>query len=215
MFPEHVPAHDEQVGSSCRDLQALAQADAAYSKVELECHPKKRLRRADNFKAWGAHFDGNACLVGMDGTKLAMLSFLTALLAQKGVVSERLLQKVLGLWASALQFKRPLFSLLQAAYHVGHPEGCPVSPFRMPRTLQVELWMLSVLGPLSITNLKAQVSSLVYAADASWLALYVPTWVSRLLQSCSAAPIIEASTQDCYPPQVLPFKSAVLSLRNL
>ena len=103
----------------------------------------------------------------MDRTKLVMLSFLTALLAQKGVVSERLLQKVLGLWAFALQFRRPLFSLLQAAYHVGHPEGCPVSPFRMPRTLQVELWMLSVLGPLSITNLKAQVSSFVYATDAS------------------------------------------------
>ena len=167
VFPEHVPANDDQVGSSCRDLQALAQADAAYSKVGLECHPKKRLRRADNFKAWGAHFDGNACLVGMDRTKLVMLSFLTALLAQKGVVSERLLQKVLGLWAFALQFRRPLFSLLHAAYHVGHPEGCPVSPFRMPRTLQVELWMLSVLGPLSITNLKAQVSPFVYATDAS------------------------------------------------
>ena len=37
----------------------------------------------------------------------------------------------------------------------------------MPRALQTELYMLSILGPLAITNLKAPVSPTVYATDAS------------------------------------------------
>ena len=64
-------------------------------------------------------------MVGMDRSKLAVLCSSSARLAAKGVCTERLLQKIMGLWVFACQFRRPLLSVFEAAYNVGHPEGKP------------------------------------------------------------------------------------------
>ena len=57
----------------------------------------------------------------MDRTKLCMVMFLTARVAAAGQATSRLLQKLLGLWAFAFQFRRPLFSVLEEVYKIGHP----------------------------------------------------------------------------------------------
>ena len=142
-------AEDSPLG---RDLEACAQAEEAYEHVGLQSHPKKRIRRAATFSAWGAHFDGDRGIVGMDRTKLALLCIESARLAAAGVCTERLLQKVMGLWAFACQFRRPMFSLFQAAYKVGHPEGKPNDPFQLPLELRCELELASVLGSLAVTD---------------------------------------------------------------
>ena len=100
----------------------------AYEAVGLVTHPKKSKRRARVFHAWGAHFEGDAATVGMDREKLAALSAETAGFAAGTLASEHLLQKVLGLWAFAFQFRRPLFSIFQECYRVGHPTAKIVSP---------------------------------------------------------------------------------------
>ena len=75
VFPRYVPPNRPDLEPEGRDLEACAQADAAYSKVGLSCHPKNRERRAADFKAWGAHFDGDAAIVGMDRSRFTVLSF--------------------------------------------------------------------------------------------------------------------------------------------
>ena len=167
IFRHHVPAFRTDLLPNCRDLEACQQADLAYAREGLAYHPKKRKRRADVFSVWGAQFDGDTSLVGMDRAKLSQLSFHTALLVAKGVASENLLQRVLGLWAFGLQFRRPLFAVLQVAYNTGHPAGEPHSPFRMSRELQQELLLLAILGTPASTDLKVQPDPHVFATDAS------------------------------------------------
>ena len=108
--------------------------------------------------------------MGINRTKLAALCPCTCRIACKGVISVRVLQKLLGLWAFAMQFRRPLFSLLHVAYHVSHRDGDDDAPFRMPRDLQQALQLTSILGFLAVlafTDLKTQVASQVFASDAS------------------------------------------------
>ncbi|CAE7264968.1 Tnni3k [Symbiodinium natans] len=73
IFPSYVPESASAQEAPGRDLEACAQADEAYIAVGLESHPKKKFRRASEFKAWGAHFEGNQGLVGMDRAKLVSL----------------------------------------------------------------------------------------------------------------------------------------------
>ena len=103
----------------------------------------------------------------MDCTKLAALVLVTAQVAKLGMCSERLLQQLLGLWAFAFQFRRPMFALFSVVYHVGHPEGLQDAPFRMPRLLQQELLLTAALGMLASTALKTQVCSHIFGTDAS------------------------------------------------
>ena len=167
VFPTYVPPGSESASSSGRDLEACALADEAYDGVGLQTHPKKRVRRAAIFSAWGAQFDGDSGFVAMDRSKLLALCVESARLASLGVCSERLLQKVLGLWAFGMQFRRPLFALFQEVYQVGHPQGLPDEPFRLPRPVQQELQLVAVLGALASTDLKAAICPTVFATDAS------------------------------------------------
>ena len=91
----------------------------------------------------------------------------TARLAAIGYASERLLQKVSGLWAFACQFRRPLFSVFDTLYSPSHPSGDPNLHFKMPRELVQELQLMSSLGLLALTDLRAQVCETLYATDSS------------------------------------------------
>ena len=165
--PEKVPPFNPDAPPEGRDLEACALAEAAYVKAGLQIHPKKKERRVRVFKAWGAQFEGDTGTVSMDRTRLVSLCVCTARVAAHGVITERVLQKLLGLWAFAFQFRRPLFAIFEVAYHVSHPSGNPSTPFRMPRGLVQELQLASVLGLAAVADLKAQVCPVVFATDAS------------------------------------------------
>ena len=167
MFDHFVPVGAPAEAIPARDLQACEQADTAFRTVGLEPHPKKVVRRAADFKVWGAQFQGNGGLVSMDCTRLGALCMLTAQVTSVSACSERLLHKMLGLWAFAFQFRRPLFSLFDKAYKVGHPDGDFVAPFRLPWDLIQELQLAACLGVLASTSLKAQVFPTLFGTDAS------------------------------------------------
>ena len=161
--PEKVPPFNPDAPPQGRDLEACALAEAAYVKAGLQIHPKKKERRVRVFKAWGAQFEGDTGTVSMERTRLVSLCICTARVTAHGVVSERVLQKLLGLRAFAFQFRRPLFAIFQGAYHVSHPSGNPGTPFR--RDLVQELQLASVLG--LVADLKEQVCPVAFATDAS------------------------------------------------
>ena len=141
--------------------------DDAYEAVGLTTHPKKRVCRASVVKVWEAHIDGDSGVIAMDSTKLMALVWQTARLAAIGYASERLLQKVSGLWAFACQFRRPLFSVFDALYSTSHPSGDPNLPFKLPRELVQEPQVMSSLGLLALTDLRTQVCETLYATDSS------------------------------------------------
>ena len=152
-----------------RNSEACRLADAAYKTVGLVTYPKKRVRRAATFKVWGAHVDGDTGLISMDRDKFMALAVIKARLAVHGVAvaCERLLQKVAGLWALSMQFRRPLFSLFQELYVTGQ-SGNAHEPFKLPRLLQQELFLAASLWAFAFSDLKTPVSSELFATDASF-----------------------------------------------
>ena len=127
IFSRHVPPFALAESMPGRVLEACGQADAAYRAVGLEPHPKKVIRRAPDFKVWGAQFQGDEAVVSMDCTRLAALCVVTGSVGL-GKCRERILQKLLGLWAFSFQCRRPLFSIFDTACKVGHAEGLPDVP---------------------------------------------------------------------------------------
>eukprot|EP00435_Cladocopium_sp_Y103_P041547 s865_g11.t1 len=116
-----------------RDTMACTQADQAYASAGLTYHPKKRVRRATVFQAWGAEVEGVEGLLGAKRSRIASLSCVTALSAKSQVLSRHLLEVLLGCWAFVFQFRRPLFSIVHQLYHVTSPDGLVGSPFRLPK----------------------------------------------------------------------------------
>ena len=98
---------------------------------------------------------------------LAVVSLEAARFSQ---ITDSLMLSLLGSWTSTLLFRRPLMSVLRAAFEVvpwgslqsGSPRLCP-----LPRSAAEELVLLSVLCPLAAAELSAPISPTVHATDAS------------------------------------------------
>ena len=181
VFPHHVPAGASNDEVPARDLEACSQTDHAYEEVGLETHhPKKSVRRSDVFKVWGAQLLGDEGLLSIDSTKLAALSWTSARLARSGVCTEVLLQKVLGLWAFAFQFRRPLFSLFASAYRTGHPDGLREASFRVPGSVQQEVQLAAALACWPLLHSKPKyyrpclVLTPLLKGQAWWHAMWAP-----------------------------------------
>ena len=114
-----------------RDLEASTAADSAYEATGLQIHPKKKVRRASVFKAWGAQCEGDRALysplIELGSRLCVCVCVCTAKAAAGKASTERLLQKLLGLWAFAFQFRRPLFSLFEECTMQDILEGLPMS----------------------------------------------------------------------------------------
>ena len=101
------------LSSSGRDLEASAAAQATHDATGLQIHPKKKKVNSKGTEP---------CSLAIDRTRLASGCGRNH--------HERQLHKLVGLWlwALAFKFRRPLFSLFEAVYNVGHPEGRPDDP---------------------------------------------------------------------------------------
>lgn len=141
---QFVPKHTPKV--ALRDTESCDFGDKAYSHAGLTYRPKKRIRRATVFQAWGAEVEGVVGLLGAKRSRVASLSCVTALCAKSQSVTRHLLEMLLGCWAFVLQFRRPLFSAIQRLYHVSSPDRLGHTPFKVPRDARQELQLLSILG---------------------------------------------------------------------
>ena len=150
-----------------RDTIACEMADSAYATAGLTYHPKKRVRRATVFQAWGAEIEGVEGLLGAKRSRMASLSCVTAMVAKSPLLTRHLLDTLLGCWAFVFQFRRPLFSIIQNLYHVSSPDGSAKAPFKIPLAVRQELQLLSILGSTALTSMRAPVSGTVFGTDAS------------------------------------------------
>ncbi|CAL1149836.1 unnamed protein product [Cladocopium goreaui] len=146
-----------------RDHDACANAAAAYDHAGLVVHEKKQVRRAEVFCAWGAEVEGVHGYCGAKRSRLAWLAVLTFKASRSRVLTRKLLDELVGCWAFCLQFRRPLFSLIELMYNEG-----PVSKgFRPSQALRAEMQVLALLGMTAMSQLRTQVGPTMYATDAS------------------------------------------------
>ena len=154
---EHVPKRDSQV---------FAASETAYQRVGLIQHPKKRKRGLTQGIILGADFDGLKGKVMAPRNRVVILCLVSSAIARIGTCTRKVLSVLLGCWIHVLLFRRVLFSVIDDLFRQGS-ELPPDQVFCLSRKARSELQLLSVLGPLAQSDLKATYSSTLYCTDAS------------------------------------------------
>ena len=149
-----------------RDTEIFFAAEAAYPAVGLVQHPRKRQRQVSAGIFLGADVDGLKGLVGPPGHRLGVLMMVTAVIVRKGFASPSLLASVLGLWVSALMFRRPALAVLSKVFQDARREPRH-RLFALQRDSINELQSLCILAPLLSTDLRVDYCPQLFAMDAS------------------------------------------------
>lgn len=139
---------------------------AMYDNVGLEAHPTKGFADEVHASFWGADVDGDGGLIRGNVIRAASLCWITAKVASLGIASIALLEIISGGFVALFCFRRRMMCLLDLIYSVqsGRSRDDVVS---LPPALVDELWCLSLLSPLAVTDLRARFSQEVYMVDAS------------------------------------------------
>ena len=143
----------------------------SYSEAELEHNPKKSFRNSAAGKFWGIEIDGDRGLLRASSARLWPLVFLTMRVALLGLSSVKLLECLAGCWVSILTVRRRMLCLLDIIFEpLGLPDGKQI--IRLSPELCDELLAVATLGPLAVTDLRAEFLPMVGASDASseWMA---------------------------------------------
>ena len=163
---QKLKGHSSEDGPATRDLAVFTAANKAYEDVGLTAHPGKKQRRVAHTTVLGAELDGSRGRVSAPRGRMAMLCFITSVVVQKGIVTRKLLQGLIGCWTHVLLFRRPAFSILDRAYHEG-AEFHEDLVFHMSKQCRAELMVLCLVAPTFQTDTRAGTAPFVYMLDAS------------------------------------------------
>ena len=164
-----VPNRRQRKNQSCRkfrDEEIITASRDQYKKLGIPVSEKKQFTKVYSFQAWGTHVDSQSGRVGTPQEKLKQLERLLVDVCQLPKVSQKLLQRTLGLIVHPCMHKRVLMSLLQDAYPWVDKLG-EKGPRKLPASVREELLTLALALPLCHSNIKWQVSCRVGASDAS------------------------------------------------
>ena len=153
-------------GVRARDSEVFERAGAAYRKVGLVQHPKKKKRGVTQGTFLGAEVDGIEGKVSAPRHRAGLLMMCTSIVAAKGFVTPKLLSAILGSWISVLMFRRPIMSVMQSVFSEGSGKKQD-EIFELSRQSRNELLALSILGPLAQTDLRTQTCPKIFCMDAS------------------------------------------------
>eukprot|EP00438_Fugacium_kawagutii_P004823 Skav226390 [mRNA] locus=scaffold1631:67277:74756:+ [translate_table: standard] len=155
---------------------ALAAAREVYKKYDVEGSPEKDVEGEDLFKAAGAEIDSRLgtvrnglCLVSSPFGKRFGLSTLSFRVARLPSITPKLAARLSGNWVSSLLYRRCVSSVVDGFFALSAGLERPDCPALVPlsRGLAQELVLLATLVPLMISNVAAELSSKMYASDAS------------------------------------------------
>ena len=152
--------------TSQRDIEVFEAANRAYQSVGLTAHPGKRQRRESVASVLGAEIDGARGRVSAPRGRVAMMCFITAVLVQKGTITRKVLQGLIGCWTHICLFRRPSFAVLDKVYTEGSDYPADLV-FHMSKQCKTELMVLCLLAPALQTDLRATAAPFLYMMDAS------------------------------------------------
>ena len=137
-----------------------------YLQRGLTAHPKKTFEHELQTECWGAAIDGKKGLIRASSKRLVPLIRLSCNIARLKVASVALLEVVCGSWVAILQYRRRMMCLLDHLYlaQQGREQEDIIS---LSAEAVDELWALAILGPLAVTDIRAQSIPELYLSDAS------------------------------------------------
>ena len=147
-------------------VQRLGGACEAYLQEGLTAHPPKTFRGESKASFWGVFANGESGLVRASPSRVIPLLEITARTALIGYASVALLETLAGSWVAVLQVRRRMLSLLDHIYTAQQLRERD-DIVKLSAALVQELWLLVILGPLSVSDLRAQSLAEVFLSDAS------------------------------------------------
>ncbi len=149
-----------------RDTEVFAKANVAYTKVGLVSHPGKQRRHQVKGTLLGADFDGLRGRVSAPRDRLTLLVWISAIICRKGTCTYRLFASLLGCWIHALLFRRPMLSLVDALFKVGHGAK-PNQVICLSQHARREIYSLCILACCIQADLRVKTCPYIFALDAS------------------------------------------------
>ena len=137
-----------------------------YAARGLEPHPRKTFYKQPTAELWGAWIDGEHGIVRGSPKRMVPLIYISSKIALLGYATVALLQAICGSWVSLLQVRRRMLCLVDLLY-VAQQGREPDDIVELSNEAVNELWILCCLGPIAVTNLRAQSVEEVYLTDAS------------------------------------------------
>ena len=165
------PRGDRVSGRGVAD--SLGRARAAYSAAGLEENAGKGFSEKRRATVLGAHVDGEAGLIHADFDKLLRLALLSARVSRLRRVHGAVVRRLVAGWVFALGFARPGLAVFHSVFRWLGPVSQDGVRRALPRSVASELLAISVLSPLLLSDLRAQVSTTLFASDASEFGLGV------------------------------------------
>ena len=158
-----------QPSEPAADTARLAQADRAYAEEGREPKPSKCFDHEALFHVWGGTIDGDRGSAQAGAELMGRLSLLCLRLLYSGACSVGFWRAVVGLLSYvAFVGGRTAFALFDAVYveTVDRDVGDVIQPSSRARA---EIESLLALLPMIFVDLRAEVSPVLYATDASSL----------------------------------------------
>eukprot|EP00438_Fugacium_kawagutii_P004856 Skav221077 [mRNA] locus=scaffold3118:408562:418463:- [translate_table: standard] len=152
----------------------------AYLQHDLEAHPAKTFRGQDRAESWGVLLDGVTGFLRPNPKRLVPLLELTSAVARLGYATMTLLEVLAGSWVAILQLRRRSMCLLEHIYaaQVGRQA---TDVIQLDAMLVQELWVLVILGPMILVEMRASSIEEIFMTDAStWGIAAVKTRVPLL-----------------------------------
>lgn len=164
IFCEQLPPQADL--STSAGVERLNQLCEEYLQRGLVPHPKKTFRGEVSAEFWGALVNGASGVCRANPKRLVPLIALTMRITTLGFATVALLEIVAGSWVSVLQVRRRMLCLLDEIYSAqcGRDRSSVV---QLSPALREELWLLVVLSPLAVTNMRAESIGELFLSDAS------------------------------------------------
>ena len=135
--------------------ERLDLALAAYDKRKLQVNLKKEFRNQLTARFWGIELDGEKGFVRGSSLRLWPLMVVTARVAMLGLCSVTLMEALAGSWVSLFSVRRRFLCAMNGIFEaLAIPDQSAI--LRVSPELVGELWSLVLLGPLAVSNLRAQ-----------------------------------------------------------
>ena len=152
----HLPALDTDLTNA---------AGQAYVDAGLPEASHKAFNQQVKFKAWGAEVDGVVGSVGAPLDFRRELWRLVSITLLLGSAHQKLYQIILGLFAVCFTYCRPMFAIFHHVYV--YVDNLGPGWHRIPPFIGEELHSASLLLAISTVNIRAPVSTTLYATDAT------------------------------------------------
>ena len=151
---------------SYRDDEIIKQSRDHYAKLGIPISKKKQFTHLHDFVAWGTSVNSETGRVGTPLPKLKQMASLIVDVCKLTRVTQKLIQKTVGLLIHPCMHRRIFMSLLQETYAWCSRLESGKS-YRMPVSVREELLWMALCLPLVHCNARWPISQRIGASDAS------------------------------------------------